>query len=123
MSKANFFFHGLFPDQIEADEGLGKQICKILFDVDFDGVFHSHLLADLWPLEEEQWEQDGIPIFEVRYDLPFDCKDFPKTAVSYYQQVMGPQAAAISHSGPKGRNPGNNVFRAQWQVELEAQKK
>lgn len=119
MAKANFFFHGLFPDQIEANEGLGKQICKILFDVNFEDEFYSHLLADLWPVEEE----DGIPTFEVRFDLPFDCEDFPKTAVKYYQQVMGPQAKTISHSGPKGMNPGNNVFRAQWQIELEASNK
>jgi len=120
---ANFFFHGLFPDQIEANEGAGRQICKVLFDVDFEGEFHSHLLADLWPLEEEQWEEDGIPIYEVRYDLPFDCDGFSKSVVQYYQQVMGPQARSISHSGPKGMNPGNNVFRAQMQVELEAHKK
>lgn len=123
MSTANFFFHGLFPDQMEANEGTGKQICKVLFDVDFAGEFHSHLLADLWPLEEEQWEDDNIPIYEVRYELPFHCENFSKAVVDYYQQVLGPQAAAISHSGPKGMNPRNNVFRAQWQVELPAHKK
>ncbi len=119
MSTANFFFHGLFPDCIEADEDTGRQICKVLFDVDFEGEFHSHLLADLWPIEEG----DGIPTFEVRYDLPFNCDDFSKTAVQYYQQVMGPQSTTISHSGPKGMNPRNNVFRAQWQIALEASKK
>ncbi len=119
MATASFFFHGLFPDQIEANEGTGKQICKILFDVDFEGTFHSHLLADLWPVDDE----DGVPTFEVRYELPFHCADFSRSAVQYYQQVMGPQASAISHSGPKGMNPRNNVFRAQWQVELEASPK
>lgn len=119
MSKANFFFHGLFPDQIEANEGTGKQISKILFDVTFEGTFHSHLLADLWQVDEE----DGIPTFEVRYDLPFECNEFPRTVVKYYQQVLGPQATTISHSGPKGMNPKNNVFRAQWQIELEASNK
>jgi len=123
VPTANFFFHGLFPDHIEANEGTGKQISKVLFDVDFEGKFHSHLLADLWLLEEEQWEEDHIPIYEVRYELPFHCEDFSKTVVQYYQQVMGPQSTTISHSGPKGMNPSNNVFRAQWQVELPAHKK
>ena len=119
MATANFFFHGLFPDHIEANEGTGKQICKVLFDVDFAGEFHSHLLADLWPVEDD----DNIPTYEVRYELPFHCEDFSKTVVEYYQQVLGPQSATISHSGPKGMNPRNNVIRAQWQVELAAQKK
>jgi hypothetical protein len=123
VSTANFIFHGLFPDHIEANEGTsensGKQICKILFDVDFEGEFHSHLLADLWPVEEG----DNIPTYEVRYELPFHCEDFSKTVVKYYQQIIGPQSNTISHSGPKGMNPRNNVFRAQWQVDLPARKK
>ena len=116
MKTAIFFFHGLFPDHIEADEGAGKQISKILFDVSFDGEFYSHLLADLWPIEEG----DGIPTFEVRYDLPFECKEFSRTAVRYYQQVMGPQSTTISHSGPKGPIPNKNVYRVQWEVKLPA---
>lgn len=118
MSKANFFFHGMFPDHIESNEGLGRQICKVLFDVDFDGNFHSHLLADIWPVEEE----DGKPTFEVRYDLPFECEEFSRAVVSYYQQVLGPQSATISHSGPKGPIPHQNVYRVQWEVALDAQK-
>jgi len=66
---------------------------------------------------------DDIPTFEVRYELPFQCDDFSKSVVQYYQQVMGPQSTTISHSGPKGMNPSKNVFRAQWQVELTASKK
>jgi len=119
VPTAKFFFHGLFPDHIEANEGTGKQICKVLFDVDFEGKFHSHLLADLWPVEDG----DDIPTFEVRYELPFQCDDFSKSVVQYYQQVMGPQSTTISHSGPKGMNPNKNVFRAQWQIELSASKK
>lgn len=119
MAKANFFFHGLFPDHIEANEGQGREICKVLFDVEFDGDFYSHLLADLWPVEEE----DGIPIFEVRYDLPFECDEFSRAVVSYYQQVLGPQSATISHSGPKGPIPHKNVYRVQWEVALDALKK
>ena len=119
MATANFFFHGLFPDQIEADEGTGKQISKVLFDVDFEGEFHSHLLADLWPVDDG----DGIPTYEVRYDLPFHCEDFSKAVVQYYQQILGPQSLTISHSGPKGMNPRNNVIRTQWQVSLQANKK
>ncbi len=116
VKTANFFFHGLFPDHIVANEGLGKQVCKILFDVDFDGKFHSHLLADLWPIDEG----DGIPTFEVRYDLPFECEEFSKTAVRYYQQVIGPQSATISHSGPKGPIANKNVYRVQWEISLLA---
>lgn len=119
MTNANFFFHGLFPDQIEADEGTGRQICKVLFDVDFEGEFYSHLLADLWPVDDG----DDIPTFEVRYELPFNCEEFSKAVVSYYQQALGPQSKTISHSGPKGMNPRNNVIRAQWQISLEASKK
>lgn len=72
MTKANFFFHGLFPDYIEPNEGSDRQICKVLFDVDFEAKFHSHLLADIWPVEDE----DETPSFEVRYDLPFECEEF-----------------------------------------------
>ena len=119
MPNANFFFHGLFPDYIEPNKDQGKQICKILFDVDFEGEFYSHLIADLWPIEEE----DGSPTFEVRYDLPFDCDEFSKEVVKYYQFVLGPQSATISHSGPKGPIPNQNVYRVQSQVTLVAHKK
>ena len=119
MAKANFFFHGLFPDHIEANEGSGRQVCKVLFDVTFDDKFHSHLLADIWPVDEN----DDIPTFEVRYDLPFECSEFSKAVVTYYQHVMGPQAATISHSGPKGPIPNKNVYRVQWEVSLDAHNK
>ena len=119
MGKAAFFFHGLFPDHIEPADKAGKQLCKVLFDAEFDGSFHSHLLADIWPVEEK----DGAPVFEVRYDLPFECTRFPQAVVSYYQQVMGPQSATISHSGPKGPIPNRNVFRVQWEVALDADHK
>ena len=123
MSTANFFFHGLFPDHIEANEGTGKVTSKVLFDVDFEGAFHSHLLADIWAINENEWEPDGRPIYEVRYDLPFDCDNFPKSVVEYYQIVMGPQATTISHSGPKGPVPNHNVYRLQWKVALPANSK
>ncbi len=119
MTKATFFFHGLFPDHIEANGGLDKQICKVLFDVEFDKKFQSHLLADIWPVNGEE----ATPTFEVRYDLPFECSEFPRAAVRYYQQVSGPQSTTISHSGPKGPIPNKNVYRVQWEVELEAQVK
>ncbi len=119
MAKANFFFHGLFPDHIESNKGQAKQVCKVLFDVDFDGKFHSHLLADIWPVDEE----DGTPTFEVHYDLPFECNEFAKSVVSYYQQVLGPQSTTISHSGPKGPIPHKNVYRVQWEVALDAIRK
>ena len=123
MATANFFFHGLFPDYIEANEGSGRQISKVLFDVTFDGEFHSHLLADIWPIENENKEkEDNIHTFEVRYNLPFECDEFPKTVVNYYQQVMGPQSTTISHSGPKGPIPNKNVYRVQWEIALEAHK-
>ena len=123
VSSANFFFHGLFPDHIETNEGKRQKVCKVLFDVDFEGEFHSHLLADLYPLEEQQWRASGIPEYDVRYNLPFHCKEFSKTVVQYYQLVMGPQASTISHSGPKGPIPNHNVCRVQWQVSLPANKK
>lgn len=116
VGKATFFFHGLFPDHIEPDEGTGRQVCKVLFDVQFDGKLHSHLLADIWPVEEK----DGVPVFEVCYDLPFECTSFSRAVVSYYQQVMGPQSATISHSGPKGPIPNRNVYRVQWEISLDA---
>ena len=116
MTKANFFFHGLFPDYLPPDKGQGTQCCKVLFDVDFAGEFYSHLLADILPVGEE----DGVPTFEVRHDLPFRCDDFSKTVVCYYQQVLGPQSSTISHSGPKGPIPNKNVYRVQWQVSLNA---
>ena len=119
MTTANFFFHGLFPDYIEPNEGTGKQICKVLFDVEFAGKLHSHLIADLWPIDEG----DDVPTYEVRYELPFNCDEFSKSVVQYYQLVVGPQATTISHSGPKGFNPKNNVFRVQWEIALEASKK
>ncbi len=119
MAKANFFFHGLFPDYVQPGKGKETQCCKVLFDVDFAGSFYSHLLADILPIEEE----DGVPTFEVRHDLPFHCDDFSKTAVRYYQQVMGPQSDTISHSGPKGPILNKNVYRVQWQVGLDARAK
>ena len=118
VAKANFFFHGLFPDHIESNEGVARQVCKVLFDVDFDGKLHSHLFADIWPVESE----DETPTFEVRYDLPFECAEFSRAVVSYYQNVIGPQAMTISHSGPKGPIPNKNVFRVQWEVTLDGQK-
>ncbi len=119
MTEANFFFHGLFPDHVETKEGQPKQISKVLFDVDFDGKSHSHLLADIWQVDEH----DNIPTFEVYYDLPFECDGFPKAVVNYFQQVIGPQATTISHSGPKGPIPNKNVYRVQWAVSLEAKHK
>ena len=113
MSKANFVFHGLFPDVVET-QGSPKQIVKVLYDVDFNNQFHSHLLADIEFFEE----QDE---FEVRGKLPFKCADFSSAAIQYYQYALGPQASTISHSGPKGASLAtNNVIRAQWQISLDA---
>ena len=113
MSKAKFVFHGLFPDVVESEE-TPKKIAKVLFDVEFEGEFHSHLLAELEYIEEDNE-------FEVRSKLPFTCADFHKAVVQYYQYVLGPQAATISHSGPKGASIAtHNVMRAQWGVELDA---
>jgi len=53
--------------------------------------------------------------------LPFECEAFPKTAVRYYQQVIGPQSATISHSGPKGPIANKNVYRVQWEISLPAE--
>ena len=113
MSKAKFVFHGLFPDVIETGEQ-PKQIAKILFDVEFEEQFYSHLLAEL-----EYIQKDNE--FEVRSKLPFTCNDFHQAVVQYYQFALGPQAATISHSGPKGASIAtNNVLRVQWNVELDA---
>ena len=44
------------------------------------------------------------------------------SALQYYQYAIGPQAAQISHSGPKGASIAtNNVIRAQWHTELDAE--
>ncbi len=121
MSSANFFFHGLFPDYLETSGGTPRQISKVLFDVTFDKEFHSHLLADIWLVEND--EKNDIPTFEVHYDLPFECDEFPKAVVNYYQQVIGPQSTTISHSGPKGPIPNKGVYRVQWEVTLDAERK
>ena len=114
MSTANFVFHGLFPDV--ATNTSGKPIAKVLFDVEFEGAFHSHLLAEIELVEEQ-----GETMFEVRRDLPFECDDFPQAAVQYYQYIMGGQKSKISHSGPKGASIlTHNVVRAEWPVQLEA---
>ena len=114
MSKAKFVFHGLFPDIVDTHD-TPKQIARVLFDVEFNQQFHSHLMADI-----ELIKEDGE--FEVRSELPFTCKQFSAAAIQYYQYALGPQAAQISHSGPKGASIAtNNVIRAQWHTELEAQ--
>ncbi|MEM8844626.1 MAG: hypothetical protein AAGB35_06230 [Pseudomonadota bacterium] len=112
MSKAKFVFHGLFPDVVETGDQ-PKQIAKILFDVEFEGQFHSHLLAELEYIEKYNE-------FEVRSKLPFACKEFHQAVVQYHQYALGPQAATITHSGPKGASIAtNNVMRMQWAVELD----
>lgn len=118
MAQATFFFHGLFPDHVQADSRGGRPSCKVLFDVEFEGSFHSHLLADL----ESSVGEDQALVFEVRHALPFECPEFPQAAVRYYRQVMGPQSAAISPSGPKGSGPGQSVYQVQWEVSLEARR-
>ncbi len=113
MSKADFVFHGIFPDVLRS-QNPPKQMIKVLFDVNFLDQFHSHLLADI-ELFEEQGE------FEVRAKLPFKCEQFSQAALQYYEYALGPQASTISHSGPKGASIAtNNVIRAQWQISLEA---
>jgi hypothetical protein len=115
MSKAKFVFHGLFPDVVETDDD-PKEIAKVLFDVEFNGEFHSHLLADI-----ELIEDNGELEFEVRCKLPFICDKFSTAVIQYYQYTLGPQGAKIIHSGPKGASIAtNNVMRAQWQVALDA---
>lgn len=116
MNQAKFVFHGLFPDIIESGDH-PKQIAKVLFDVEFDNHFHSHLLAEIELIEEK----DDLE-FEVRSKLPFICKDFSSTVIQYYQYALGPQGMKISHSGPKGASIAtNNVIRGQWAVSLDAQ--
>ena len=115
MNKASFVFHGLFPD-VAQSESAKKPIAKVLFDVEFNGEFHSHLLAEI-----ELVEENGEQMFEVRRDLPFECDDFASAAVQYYQYITGPQNAKVSHSGPKGASIlSHNVVRAEWAVQLEA---
>ncbi len=91
----------------------------MLFDVDVDGKFYSHLIANIWQVDEV----DGVPTFEVEFDIPFECDEFPRAVVKYYQQVIGPQSKTISQSGPKGPIPNKNVYRVQWQISLPAIKK
>ncbi len=114
MSKAKFVFHGLFPDVVDTSS-TPKEIAKILFDVEFEQQFHSHLMAEIEFIKDDNE-------FEVRSELPFTCKSFSAAAVQYYQYALGPQATQISHSGPKGASIAtNNVIRAQWQTELDAE--
>ena len=116
MARATFFFHGLLPDSGCADRPRGRPSCKVLFDVEFEGSFHSHLLADL----ERIVEGDKALTFEVRHALPFECPEFPQAVVRYYRQVMGPQSTTISPSGPKGPSPCQSVYQVQWEVSLQA---
>ena len=82
-AKANFVFHGLFPD-VRASAPVPKEIAKVLFDIDFDGQFYSHLIADIEYLKDS----DEL---EVKCRLPIACKQFAQAAVSYYQFALGPQ--------------------------------
>lgn len=128
MSTAKFVFHGMYPDvtqksknsQQASDPSIkspAASIIKVVFDVEFEDQFHSHLMADI-----EQVEQDGQTCFEVRRRLPFVCDEFPQAAIQYYTFIIGPQDQTISHSGPKGLNiASNNVVRAEWSIELSAQ--
>ena len=114
MTKAKFVFHGIFLDVVDNSYTL-KQITRVLFDVEFNQQFHSHLMADI-----ELIKEDGE--FEERSQLSFSCPQFAAAAVQYYQYALGPQAAQISHSGPKGASIAtNNVIRAQWCTELETE--
>lgn len=119
MAQATFFFHGLFPDSGSADRTRGRPSCKVLFDAEFEGSFHSHLLADL----ESVIGDDKTLTFEVRHALPFECPEFPQAAVRYYRQVLGPQSTTISPSGPKGPTPGQSVYQVQWEVSLQARRR
>lgn len=119
MVQATFFFHGLIPDDLKAARHSGRPGCKVLFDAEFEGSFHSHLLADL----EAIAGKDKALTYEVRHALPFECPEFPQAAVRYCRQVMGPQSTTISPSGPKGPAPGQSVYQVQWEVSLEARPK
>ncbi len=119
MAQATFFFHGLFPDHAKAGGHGDKPTSKVLFDVEFEGSFHSHLLADLKTAVGEDQEL----VFEVRHALPFECPEFPQAVVRYYRQVMGPQSTTISPSGPKGPTSGQSVYQVQWEVSLEAHRR
>ena len=115
MAKAKFIFHGLFPDVIDTGKQ-PKQIAKVLFDAEFNGEFHSHLIAEI-----ELVKDNNEMFFEVRHDFPFSCESFPNAAIQYYQYITGPQNSKVSHSGPKGLSIAtNNVVRAEWPVELDA---
>ena len=128
MSIAKFVFHGMYPDvpknQKDAHQTSDSSIrsstailIKVVFDVEFEDLFHSHLMADI-----EQIEQDGQTYFEVRRRLPFLCDDFPQASVEYYTFITGTQAQTISHSGPKGASiASNNVVRAEWSIMLSAE--
>jgi len=106
MSKAKFVFHGIFPDVIEPGD-TPKEIAKVLFDAEYNREFHSHLLADI-----ELFRDEGE--FEVRCELPFDCKKFASAVIHYYQYALGPQAKGASIAT-------HNVIRAQWVTELDVE--
>ena len=113
MTQANFVFHGLFPDVRQSGK-THKEIAKVLFDIDFNGQFYSHLIADIEYL-------DASHELEVRCQLPIQCEQFAHAAVNYYQFALGPQKNTISHSGPKGPSIlTHNVIRAEWGIALEA---
>lgn len=115
MDKANFVFHGLFPDVRESFHDY-RPVAKVVFDVEFLGRFHSHLMADIEFVRETE---EGY--FEVRAHLPFECADFPDAAVQYYLYILGPRSEEVTRSGPNRRTIlARNLRRGEWTVDLEA---
>ena len=116
MSSATFIFHGLYPAKPPAPHSHTRHLlAQVLFDVDYSGTLISHALAGLYLLEKDNE-------LEVRFDLPFECPDFPAAVVQYYQQIMGPQSKTVSHSGPKGKSVvGHDVIRVEWRTRLQVE--
>lgn len=114
MVEATFIFHGIFHGTA-LHRGNGRSpLARILFDVDIGDLSYSHLIADIF--DDSEVNDSG---YVVVCNLPFRCDEFNKAVVKYYEYAMGPQAARVAHSGPKGPSiASENVIRAQWEVSL-----
>ncbi len=110
MAEARCIFHGVFPDEIRQD---GQTlVSRVLFDVEYQGVLHSHHMAYIIHVDGEEEPQ-------VTSDFLMPCSGLADAVFAYLDYVYGPQSHSISHGGPKGPNLMENAFHVEWFTTLE----
>jgi hypothetical protein len=107
MMEARFVFQAVCPDPVAPDEADDASL--IVFDAEWGGRLLSHQIAKVHSLA------DG---FEVSHTLPFCCAGFTEAVETYFRLMIEQHGRLLSPSGPKGRLPQNNVFRAEWAISL-----